>query len=156
MDEIAWQQEQSVEAEVSPLFAWRFRTDITTWIDPPATFALDGPFADGTQGTTLLPGQGPIHWCIRDVRPDRSFVIEIPLDGAALRAFWRFDPLSERRTKMTQRIELSGSNGVAHVDQVSAAFGSTLEDGMRRIAAQMAAAEKAGSRIGPADHDATI
>src|SRR4051794_27028818 len=100
MDEIALQLEQSIEADVSRSFAWRFRTDITTWIDPPATFALDGPFVDGARGTTLMPEQGPLHWYVREVRPDQSFVIEMPLDRATLRILWRFDALPERRTNV--------------------------------------------------------
>jgi Polyketide cyclase / dehydrase and lipid transport len=146
MDDIALELECSVEADASPAFVWRFRTDITTWIDPPARFALDGPFADGAHGTTVMPEQEPFHWRIRDVRPGRSFVIEILLDRATIRVFWRFDALSVRTTKMTQRIELSGSNAGAYVNQVRDAFGATLSDGMQRIAAQMAAAEKATAR----------
>jgi hypothetical protein len=143
MDDIALELEYSVEADASLAFVWRFRTDMTTWIDPPARFALDGPFADGAQGTTVMPGQEPFHWSIRDVRPGESFVIEMPLEQATLRFRWRFEALSERRTRMTQRLELSGRNAGAYVQQVRAAFESNLADGMRRIATEMAAAEKA-------------
>ena len=45
MKNIACQLEHSVEAEVSPSFAWSWRTDIRNWDDPPAQFQLDGPFA---------------------------------------------------------------------------------------------------------------
>jgi hypothetical protein len=148
MDDIALRLEHSVEAEVSPSFAWRFRTDITNWNDPPATFALDGPFAVGAQGRTVMPGQEPFHWCIREVRPGKSFLIEMPLDQATLCFQWRFDALSERRTRVTQRIELSGGNAGAYVRQVQAGFGSNLSDGMQRIAAEMAAAEKAAHNAG--------
>jgi hypothetical protein len=144
MDEIALQLEHSVVADVSPSFAWNFRTDITNWSDPPAQFALDGPFAAGAQGTTALPGQELLHWSVRDVQPRKSFLIEMQLDHATLCFLWRFDALSERRTKITQQIELSGSNAGAYVGQVEAGFGSNLSDGMQRIAAEMAAAEKAG------------
>jgi len=47
MSEIALQLECSVEAEVSPAFAWQFRTNVANWNDPPATFTLDGPFEEG-------------------------------------------------------------------------------------------------------------
>jgi hypothetical protein len=56
MNEIAWQA-HSVETDASPSFAWSYLTDVRNWDDPPAQFVLDGPFADGTQGTTLMPGQ---------------------------------------------------------------------------------------------------
>jgi Polyketide cyclase / dehydrase and lipid transport len=139
---IAWELEHSVEADVSPSFAWSFRTDIRNWNDPPAQFSLDGPFAAGARGTTLVPGQEPFHWCIREVQPGKSFLIEMPLEQATLSFLWRFDGLSERRTKVTQRIELSGSNAVAYAGQVQAGFGSNLSDGMRRLAAEMVAAER--------------
>jgi hypothetical protein len=129
---------------VSPAFAWNFRTDVAHWNDPPAKFLLQGPFADGSRGTTLLPGQEPLIWWIRDVQIERSFAIEMPLDRATLRFEWRFGPISERRTKLTQRIVLSGSNAAAYVQPVEAGFGSTLQGGMERMAAEMIAAEQGG------------
>jgi hypothetical protein len=142
MDKIAWVLEHSVEADVSLSFAWNFRTDIRNWNDPPAIFSLDGPFAAGAEGTTLLPGQEPLHWCIREIQPGQSFVIEMQLDQATLCFLWRFDALSERRTKVTQRIELSGSNAGTYAGQVQAGFGSNLSDGMQRLATEMVAAER--------------
>jgi hypothetical protein len=142
MSEIALQLEYSVEADVSPAFAWRFRTDVANWNDPPAIFALNGPFEVGSCGTTLLPGQEPLHWCIREVRPGKSFVIGMRLEGSTLTFEWRFDDLSGHRTKLTQRIVLSGHNAGAFARQVEAGFGPNLPDGMRRVAAEMAAAEK--------------
>ena len=45
MGEGAWQLEHSVEADVSPGFAWSLWTDVTTRDDPAAQFVLDGAFA---------------------------------------------------------------------------------------------------------------
>jgi len=142
--DVALVLEHSIEADVSPAFAWSFRTDVAQWNDPPATFLLQGSFADGSRGTTLLPGQEPLIWWIRDVQTERAFAIEMPLDRATLRFEWHFGAISERRTKLTQRIILSGSNAAAYVQQVDAGFGSTLQGGMERIAAEMIAAERAG------------
>jgi hypothetical protein len=47
MDETTRLCEYSVEAEVSPEFAWRYWTDIRNWSDPLARFSLDGAFATG-------------------------------------------------------------------------------------------------------------
>jgi len=132
--------EHAIDVDVSPAFAWSFRTDVATWDDPPATFILDGPFADGTPGRTLMPGQPASSWWVRDVRPGRSFAIEMPLDRAALRFEWHFDAVSARRTRLTQRVILSGTNAGAYRDQVEAGFGPNLAPGMERIAASMAAA----------------
>jgi hypothetical protein len=141
MKNIACQLEHSVEAEVSPWFAWNWRTDIRNWDDPPAQFQLDGPFASGSWGTTLLPGQEPLRWQIRDVRPGAAFIMEVSLDGAVIAFEWLFDAVSNHRTRITQRIVLSGDNAGAYVNQVQAGFGSNLSDGMKRIADTMARAE---------------
>jgi hypothetical protein len=142
MNNIACQLEHSVEADVSPLFAWNWRTDIKTWDDPPAQFQLDGPFASGSWGTTLFPGGEPLHWQIRDVRPGAAFIIEVPLDGAAMSIEWLFDAVSNHRTRITQRIVLWGDNAQAYVNQFQAGFGSTLADGMSRIADALEKAER--------------
>jgi hypothetical protein len=97
MDEAAWQLECSVEAEVSASFAWGFRTDLRNWNEPAAAFTLDGPFADGMRGTTLMAGHEPVHWVIREVRPETSFLIEVQLDDATLSFLWGFDAISESR-----------------------------------------------------------
>jgi hypothetical protein len=148
----ACQLEHSVEADVSPSFAWNWRTDVKNWDDPPARFQLlDGPFAGGSLGTTVLPGQAPLRWRIRDVQPGRSFVIEMPLDQAVLSFEWRFDAVADRRTRITQRIVLSGDNASAFAEQVQVNFSATLGDGMKRIAEAMARAERSTEAGG--DHD---
>lgn len=125
-------------------FAWNWRTDVTTWDDPPAQFHLDGPFASGSWGTTVLPGQAPLRWHIRDVQPGRSFVIDMPLDQAVLSFEWQFDAVADRRTRITQRIVLSGDNAAAYAKQVEETFDATLGDGMTRIAHAMVRAEPSG------------
>jgi hypothetical protein len=133
--------EHSIEADVSPAFAWKFRTDITTWSDPPATFQLDGPFAEGSRGMTLMPEQEPLAWWIRDVRPGHSFAIEMPLDQATLRFEWHLGTVSERRTKLTHRVILVGHNEGTYRKQVEAGFGANLATGLEKIAQSMVAAE---------------
>jgi hypothetical protein len=85
MKNVAYQLEHSVEADVSPSFAWNWRTDIGNWDDPPAQFQLDGRFASGSWGTTLLPGREPLRWQIRDVQPGAAFVIDCRWTGLSYR-----------------------------------------------------------------------
>ena len=146
MSTVAWHLEHSVDAEVSAALAWSFWTDIGNWDDPPARFELDGPFAVGSQGSTLIPGQEPLHWRIRNVRPGDLATIEMPLDRATLSFEWRFEALSEHRTRLTQRIALSGENSEAYVGQVQAGFGRTLREGMERVARLMEAAQQRSTR----------
>jgi hypothetical protein len=134
--------EHSVEIDASAAFVWNYRTDVATWSDPPATFLLNGPFIEGTKGTTLIPGQDPLTWWIRDVDAGSSFVIEMPLDRATLRFEWHVVPISEQRTKLTQRIVLSGRNAKAYREQIRTGIGPTLGAGMARMSADIAAAER--------------
>jgi hypothetical protein len=76
------------------------------------------------------------------VRPGAVFIIDMPLDGAVVSFEWLFDAVSTHRTRITQRIVLSGENATAYVNQVQATFGSNLPGGMERIAAAMATAAR--------------
>lgn len=117
-------------------------TDVRNWSDPPAEFTLEGPFATGTRGTTRMPGQPANLWSIHDVDPGRAYTIVGGsfMENAWLRCHWRFDPLSETRTRLTQRLELGGENAAAYVDDIRSGFEPNLEPGMRRIAQLMARA----------------
>jgi hypothetical protein len=130
MNEVAWQLEHSVETDASPRFAWSYLTDVSNWNDPPAEFALDGPFAAGSQGTTLMPGQEPVQWRISDVQAGQSYTIETELKGATLSFRWCFDAVSDRRTRLTQRIVLTGSDPTAYAQQMERSFGANLQGGI--------------------------
>jgi polyketide cyclase/dehydrase/lipid transport protein len=145
MNEVAWRLAHSVETDASLSFVWSYLTDVTNWSDPPAEFALDGPFAAGSQGTTRMPGQEPVTWHIGDVRVGQSYTIEMELPGATLSVRWSFDALSDRRTRLTQRIVLAGSNAAAYVSEMEQSFGANLQAGMEKIAATIATA---AARVG--------
>jgi hypothetical protein len=134
-----WQCHCSIDVDVPVSFAWAYMTEIRNWNDPPAEFTLEGPFIEGTRGITHMPGRPPASWTIRDVEPGRAYTIEGGsfLERAVLLVHWRFDPLSERTSRLTQRMELLGENAAAYVDDVKSAFEPNLEPGMRRIAQSM-------------------
>jgi Polyketide cyclase / dehydrase and lipid transport len=139
--EPAWTCQASVEADVPASFAWDYMTDVRNWNDPPAEFALEGAFADGSRGTTSLPGRAAVHWTIGSVDPGRAYTITSMLpEGASLLFHWEFAALRADKTRLTQRLELHGEDAPRHVHDVRAAFESNLEPGMRRIAAMMQAA----------------
>ena len=73
-------------------------------------------------------------------------MIDMPLEQAVLTFEWIFELMAPRRTRITQSIILSGDNAPLYVDQVRATFGSTLEEGMTRIAEAMVAAERSPER----------
>jgi hypothetical protein len=136
---LAWECQRSVDAEVPARFAWQFMTNVANWSDPPADFTLEGPFVAGARGTTRLSGELPLHWVISHVETDRGYTIEGSgfFERAQMRVHWRFDPLSQTRSRLTQRLELLGENAAAYVNDVRAAFEPNLEPGMTRIAESM-------------------
>ncbi len=131
--EPAWQFQHSVQCNVPQRFAWSYWTNIANWNDPPAKFALDGPFDVGSQLTTTLPGQ-TWHSIIRDRKGDREATIEKQLPDAVLSFHWQFEELPENRARITQRLALSGPNAKSFVVQASI-FERTAPDGMKRLAA---------------------
>jgi hypothetical protein len=136
------QLECTVDVDVSLAFAWQFRTDVSTWDDPPAVFVLHDAFIDGARGETRLPGESPRSWFVRHVDHERSFTIEMPLDGATLSFEWDFVALSATRTRLTHRIRLLGPKASDYDRDVSAGFRPTLFSGMKRIAGAMEAAAR--------------
>jgi len=137
MNELAWETEHSVSTEASPEFVWAYMSDVANWDDPPAQFRLEGVFVTGGRGTTEMPGQPPRHWQLRDVQPIESYTIEFPLDRAVLSFVWRFRPLPDYGTRLTQRVTLEGENASAYLADVQAAFASNLAAGMNKIARMM-------------------
>ena len=131
--EPVWQFQHSVDCSAPRQFAWNHWTNIANWNDPPASFRLDGPFDVGSKLTTSLPGQ-TFHSVIRNVTSGREAIIEMPLADAILSFHWKFEPLSQDRTRITQRLALSGANARAFAAQASLLEQSTPE-GMKQLVA---------------------
>jgi len=138
--ESTWQFEYSVETDASLRFAWDYWTNVANWDDAGVEFEIDGPFAPGSRLTSKSPGQQAWHSVIRAVELESAASIELQLDDAVLRFDWRFDELSPRRTRITQRLTLEGENGPAYTDNV-VIFESTAPDGMKRLARVLERAE---------------
>ena len=85
----------SVDAAVPRDTAWAFMSNVSNWADPPAEFSLDGPFADGSRGATVMPGQPVREWHLRDVRPPETYTVVGDLGGAD--AFLHLDLRADRR-----------------------------------------------------------
>ena len=138
--EPVWECQHSVDADVPLSFAWHYMTDVSNWSDPPAEFALDGPFEAGSRGTTRIPGRPTNSWVIRHVDPGTGYTLEGGsfLEGTLLLFHWLFGAVSDSRTRLTQRIELRGERAAEHVHEIRNGFEPNLEPGMRRIAETMA------------------
>jgi hypothetical protein len=138
-NEPAWQFQHSVPCNAPRHFAWSYWTNIANWNDPPATFALDGTFDAGSRLTTTLPGQ-TFHSIIRACKAGREATIEMQLPDAILSFLWKFEELLENRTRITQRLVLSGHNAKSFVAQVII-FEQTAPGGMNKLAAAIERAQ---------------
>ena len=149
MATVLWEINHSVETNASLAFAWHYWTNIANWDDPPAEFALEGPFATGSRGITRLPGQEPLHWFIREVTPPNAATIEMSLDGAVLSFEWRFVGLADGRTRLTQRIVLKGEKAEMYLSQVKTAFTANPPNALNKLATAMANADPGRSSPPP-------
>jgi hypothetical protein len=136
--EAVWACARSVDVEVPASFAWQYMTDVRNWSDPPAEFTIDGPFTAGARGVTTLPGQPDRGWTIDAVTAGRAYTLHTALAADAFLLFhWHFDPLSDERARLTQRLELCGPGAASYIDDIRSAFEPNLEPGMQRIARLM-------------------
>ena len=140
--ELAWQFQHSVDCSAPQHFAWNYWTQVANWNDPPATFHLDGPFDVGSKLMTNLPGQ-TLHSVIRDVTKDCEAVIDMQLPDAVLSFHWKFEDLSEDRTRITQLLVLSGQDAGAFVSQAGV-LEKTVPEGMQKLVAAIERSLKAG------------
>ena len=139
-NEPPWQFQHSVPCDAPRKFAWSYWTNIANWDDPPATFALDGPFDVGSRLTTILPGQ-TWHSIIRVCKAGREAIIEMQLPDAIVSFHWQFEELLQNRTRITQRLVLSGPNSNSFVAQTSI-FEQTAPGGMKKLAAAIEQAHR--------------
>lgn len=135
MSKPAWEFEHSVECNAPREFCWSYWTNIANWDDPPATFSLEGPFEDGSRITTELPGQTLVS-VIRNVETGHAATIELELPNANFCFHWRFEDLPEGRTRIHQRLALSGEDAGLFVDQAKV-MGQTAPDGVKRLVEAM-------------------
>jgi hypothetical protein len=94
-----------------------------------------------------MPGQEPMQWLIREVRPGRSWLQEMELPGALFVIQMHFDEIGEGRTRITQRLSLEGAGADKLLEGIRI-FETTTPDGLKRIAAVI---EEAQQRIGDSE-----
>jgi hypothetical protein len=127
-----WNFQYSVQCNASRTAAWKYWADVANWDDPPARFELSGPFQVGSKLTTILPDQS-WHSIITHVDPEREAVVEMQLVDAVLAFEWKFEDDVSNRSRITQRLALTGPNASAFVDQVRI-FEMSVLQGMKRLA----------------------
>lgn len=136
----AWEFQHTVDCNTTRQFAWSYWTNIANWNDPPASFDLDGAFDVESRLTTTLPDQ-TWHSVIRDLKVGREATIEMQLPDAILTSHWAFEELSQGRTRIMQRLVLSGANANSFVAGARM-LEQTAPEGMKKLAADIERAQQ--------------
>jgi hypothetical protein len=131
MTDPVWKFEYAVECEAPQEFAWKYWTNPENWDDPPARFEFDGPFSAGTRIKTILPGQ-TLESVIQGVEFGREATIQLAYGEARISFEWRFKEVTAARTRVSQRIELSGTRNTVLLEQAKV-FEKTAPAGMQKL-----------------------
>ncbi|HEX6525654.1 MAG TPA: SRPBCC family protein [Streptosporangiaceae bacterium] len=106
-----WEYEYSVETTAAAEVLWRHWTDMAAW---PAwnagieTIEADGPFQAGTTFTMTPPGEDPVPMTLTEVVPGERFTDEMDAGDFVVRTVHRLDPITDGRTRITYRTEITG------------------------------------------------
>ncbi len=90
---------------------------------------------------THSKSSGRIDWRVTEVVPPRKAVLEFPVPGAVAKFVWTFEDVS-RRTRITQRVSLSGEQVAMYADTVGPSLQAGIPAGMRRLCEAMEAAAR--------------
>ena len=77
-------------------------------------------------------------WTIGPMEAGNFGTVQMSLDRAMLSFRWTFESLGESKTRITQRVEVSGDNAASYSAALEI-FRTNLPGGMQRIAGAMAA-----------------
>ena len=129
-----WSFEHAVECAVTKDFAWKFWSDVSNWILDPdiESVTLDGPFANGSRGTTNSRSSGPIEWQLADVEPGRTATVEVTFPGAVGRFRWIFEAAG-KSTRITQNVSIDGPHAQDFVHVMAAGLENGIPLGMDKL-----------------------
>jgi Polyketide cyclase / dehydrase and lipid transport len=107
-----WSFEHAVTTRAPRAAMWAFWSDLRNLmrLEPVVErIELDGPFATGTTGRTVVPSFTQ-EWRLSDVVPELRFAIIglTPDGGGALSFAWEFEDDGSGGTRMMQRIRATG------------------------------------------------
>ena len=102
--------EHSVEGPASVETVWELWSDVsrwTEWDESLESVTLSGPFAEGSGGTMVIKGQGPISFTLTSVEPNACFVDETSVPGALLRFTHRVERVGDG-VRVTHSVVIEG------------------------------------------------
>ncbi|WP_330262022.1 polyketide cyclase [Streptomyces sp. NBC_00539] len=107
-----WTYEHSTETDAAPEAIWRLWADVENWgvwNTDIASIQISGPFAAGAEIVMTPAGQDPVHLIVAEATVNELFVDEARFDGLLLRTIHRLDQGKQGRTRVTYRMEITGT-----------------------------------------------
>ncbi|MEU3829081.1 SRPBCC family protein [Streptomyces sp. NPDC029080] len=107
-----WTYEHSIETDAAPEAIWGLWADVEnwgTWNADIASVEIDGPFEAGAAIVMTPAGDDPVHLLVAETTPGELFVDEARFDGLLLRTFHRLGRGDGLRTRVTYRMEITGT-----------------------------------------------
>jgi len=144
-----WKYEHSVETAAGPDAVFAVLEDVTRWPEwnhGVERIDLAGPFATGTPGVMVIPGQGSLDFRLAWVAKGQGFEDETPVPGTdvVVRVRHSLEPLAGGGTRITYRATIEGPTADALGPEIGSAVTSDFPEVMaalaRRAEARSAAA----------------
>jgi hypothetical protein len=131
-----WTYEHSIETDAAPEALWRLWADVENWGVWNADIAsihISGRFAAGTEIVMTPAGQDPVHLLIAEATVNELFVDEARFDGLLLRTIHRLDQGERARTRVTYRMEITGTDSDQFGPQIGPAVTADWPDTMAAL-----------------------
>lgn len=140
-----WSYEHSVETRAGTETIFEIFQDVSRWPEwNPGVerIDLDGPFATGTTGVMVIPGQGSLSFRLAWVGDGRGFEDETEIPGAevVVRVRHSLEPLATRGTRITYRATVEGPQADALGPEIGPAVTADFPEVMGALAALAARA----------------
>jgi uncharacterized protein YndB with AHSA1/START domain len=122
-----WAHEHTAATAASPEAVWQVLRDLdqwATWDTSMEWVQLQGPFQAGAQVTMKPKDQDPITSVIVEASENRVYADQTDLGDVTLRFSHTLQPLAGGGTKVTHRLEITGSAA----DQVGTELGPAITE----------------------------
>jgi len=134
-----WTHENSVETVAAPDVVFAVLRDVARWSEwnqGVERIDLDGPFATGTSGVMVIPGQAPLGFRLPWVGEDQGFEDETPLADmdVVVRVRHSLQPLASGGTRITYRATVEGRDAVTFGREIGLAVTADFPDVMAALA----------------------
>jgi uncharacterized membrane protein len=128
--------EQSVEVKASAETAWEFWTKDGNWpADPSADWVTtDDVLASGAAGDAKHLGVPFVRSRVAESRAGERAALEAEMPGVTFRFEMSFEPVSENRTRLRQRVTFAGPHAAAVAPLLGPAFEQSMRDGLNALA----------------------